>query len=73
MPIHTLPPIAERVRQICALRGKSLSALSRESGVSKSALFALLTGETPQLRTVLRLARALDVQPGALLDAEVAP
>lgn len=57
----TMPPL----RQVRRLAGFSLRALAQTSGVSMSAIGSIERGETkvPHPRTIVELARALQVAP----------
>jgi transcriptional regulator with XRE-family HTH domain len=58
-----------RVRKLRSQRGMSQDDLARRTSVHPTAVGRLERGaREPRLTTILRIARGLDVQPGALLD-----
>jgi transcriptional regulator with XRE-family HTH domain len=59
----------QRLRTLRTQRGISHARLARRTGVHVTAFARLESGDRePRLATILRIARALGVQPGALLD-----
>lgn len=60
---------ADRLRQLCALRGLDQTSLASLVGVSKSSLSRILNGsQEPKLRLAYELARALGVTLDYLFD-----
>jgi transcriptional regulator with XRE-family HTH domain len=59
----------ERVRELAASRGQSLSALLREAGVSRNAFYSLARRESVYPKTVSRVADALGVPETELFEA----
>jgi transcriptional regulator with XRE-family HTH domain len=58
-----------RIRELRAERHMSQDTLARRTDVHPTAIGRLERGDRePRLTTILRIARGLDVQPGALLD-----
>lgn len=58
-----------RVKEIRARKGVSQDDLSRATDVHSTAIGRMERGaREPRLTTILRIARGLDVKPGALLD-----
>jgi transcriptional regulator with XRE-family HTH domain len=65
--------IAERVRELRALKGLSLEALAAKSGVSRSMISLIERGESSPTAVVLeRLATGLGVMLASLFDAPAA-
>jgi len=60
---------ADRVRELAAARGLSLSALLREAGVSRNAYYSLSRRESAFPDSVRRLAAALGVAETDLFEA----
>jgi transcriptional regulator with XRE-family HTH domain len=66
--------IARQVRALRQARGWSLGTLAERSGLSKTNVAKIETGEgNPSLETLLRLVEALDITLGALLGADRPP
>ena len=60
---------AEKLQQLCALRGLDQSALAVKVGVSKSSMSRILSGvQEPKLRLAYDLAKALGVTLDYLVD-----
>ena len=60
---------AEKLQQLCALRGLDQSALAVKVGLSKSSMSRILSGmQEPRLRLAYDLARALGVTLDYLVD-----
>ena len=59
----------ERVRELAASRGQSLSALLREAGVSRNAYYSLARRESVFPNSVSRVADALGVPETDLFEA----
>lgn len=60
---------AQNVRTIRQAQGLSQEALGEAAGIHRTAVSLLERGERdPRLGTVVRLARALKVTPGALME-----
>ncbi|MEX1368055.1 MAG: helix-turn-helix transcriptional regulator [Nannocystaceae bacterium] len=60
--------VAARIREVCARRKLSLNQLADRANVTRSLLYAVLSGErTATTDTLTRLAIALDVDPVELL------
>jgi transcriptional regulator with XRE-family HTH domain len=58
-----------RLRELRAQRRISQDTLARRTDVHPTAIGRLERGDRePRLTTILRIARGLEVQPGALLD-----
>jgi transcriptional regulator with XRE-family HTH domain len=63
--------IARRVRALRQARGWSLAALAERAGLSKTIVAKIETGDgNPSMETLLRLADALDITLGALLETD---
>jgi transcriptional regulator with XRE-family HTH domain len=63
-----------RIRELRGERHMSQDALARRTDVHPTAIGRLERGDRePRLTTILRIARGLDVQPGALLDELLGP
>ena len=59
----------QRVRELRAEHGISQDALARATGIDPTAIGRLERGSRePRLTTILRIARGLGVQPGALTN-----
>jgi transcriptional regulator with XRE-family HTH domain len=59
----------QRLREVRADAGLSQDTLAERAGVHATAIGRMERGgREPRLATILRLARALGVQPGTLLD-----
>lgn len=59
----------ERLRELRNRRGISQETLAHRAGVNRTSVWTCENGGSdPRLSTILRLARGLDVLPGALLD-----
>jgi len=60
---------AEKLQQLCALRGLDQSALASKVGLSKSSMSRILSGaQEPKLRLAYDLAKALGVTLDYLVD-----
>ena len=60
---------AEKLQQLCALRGLDQSALATKVGLSKSSMSRILSGvQEPKLRLAYDLAKALGVTLDYLVD-----
>lgn len=58
-----------RLRELRAERGISQDGLAEKTGIHSTAIGRLERGaREPKLKTILRIARGLDVKPGRLLD-----
>ncbi|MEM9761558.1 MAG: helix-turn-helix domain-containing protein [Pseudomonadota bacterium] len=68
-------PLARRIEDLRQRVGLSQSALSRQAGLSPSAVYDIVTNpeRSPRLSTVVALAEALDVDPMVLISGEQAP
>ncbi len=61
--------LAQRLKLWRKRRGRmTQTELARRAGITRVLLARLETGYDPKLSTVLRLAKALRVKPGRLLD-----
>ena len=60
---------AERIRELAAARGLSVSALLREAGVSRNAYYSLSRRESAFPKSVRRLAAALGVTEADVFEA----
>jgi transcriptional regulator with XRE-family HTH domain len=61
--------LAENIRRLAHRRRLSIEQVADFSGVSRSTLWAILASKyNPTLRTVVRVANALDVTPRDLVD-----
>jgi DNA-binding phage protein len=61
--------LAERIRELAAKRGVALSTVADLAGVGRGHFFAVLAGEaSPTLKWIVKVADALDVYAGDLLD-----
>ncbi len=59
----------DRLRAVGGRRGLSQEALALHVGLDRTSIGKLERGEvTPRLKTILRLARGLDVKPGELVE-----
>ena len=58
----------ERIRELAASRGLSLSALLREAGISRNAYYSLARRESVVPKSVHRLAGTLGVAPTDLFE-----
>jgi transcriptional regulator with XRE-family HTH domain len=62
----------QRLRELRAQHGVSQDTLARKTDVHSTAIGRLERGSRePRLTTILRIARGLEVNPGALLDTLV--
>ena len=62
----------KQIRIAMAERGvRSISQLSKMSGVSRPKLYKMLRGESPYQTSLIRVARALETVPSQLIDREV--
>lgn len=60
---------AENLRRARKLAGLSQEALALECGLHRTEVSLLeTTNRDPRLKTIIRLARALEIPPAALLD-----
>lgn len=77
MPRDTGPlekTLARRLRELAEEKGKPLYIVAELAGFSRPAFWAILKREaSPTLKTVQRLAAALEVDPLELLSPESAP
>ncbi len=65
----TLKRMAKRLKQLRADRGWSQEELSRRSGVSRTHIARIETAKMePTLGVIEKLAKALKVKPGELLE-----
>lgn len=65
---HTL---GRNVRRLAAERGKSLDAVADFAGIARRTLYNTLAGShDPTLRSLIRIASALEVEPWELLRPE---
>ena len=64
---------AERVRELAAARGISLSALLREAGVSRNAFYSLARRESTFPKSVHRIADALGVAAAEMFEPAAGP
>lgn len=63
--------LGERIRALRAKRGYSLADLSERTGIDRCNISKLENGRgpvSPELATVVALARGLGVEPGVLID-----
>lgn len=66
--------LARRLREVAEEKGKPLYIVAELAGFSRPAFWAILKREaSPTLKTVQRLAAALEVDPLELLQPEAAP
>jgi transcriptional regulator with XRE-family HTH domain len=66
--------IARRVRSLRLARGWSLGALAERSGLSKTNVAKIESGDgNPSIETLLRLTEALDITLGALIAVDRPP
>ncbi|MBM4319312.1 MAG: helix-turn-helix transcriptional regulator [Deltaproteobacteria bacterium] len=67
--------LQQRLRELLASRGLSVSALARQAGLSKGYVSQLLSGKAsnPSVEAVSRMAEALGVTRAALLGDERSP
>ncbi|MBE6984870.1 MAG: helix-turn-helix transcriptional regulator [Ruminococcaceae bacterium] len=64
----------DQLKQLCAMKGTTPTALARDLGISTSNVTSWKNGSSPKLDMVLRLASALDVPIGYFAgedDAEI--
>jgi transcriptional regulator with XRE-family HTH domain len=67
--IPTLKRLIMRLKQLRAARDMSQADLADKSGVSREYIARLETGHhDPSLSTLVKLAKALKVKPGELLE-----
>ena len=60
----------EQARELARQRGRSLTAVLRDAGVSRTAYYSLVRRPDILPRSVRALAAALEVEPSAFLDEE---
>jgi transcriptional regulator with XRE-family HTH domain len=66
--------VGARVRALRKDRGLSLAELSKLTGIAASNLSSIeLNKSSPTLHTLLRIAQAFNLKPGALLDEVICP
>lgn len=65
--------IGERLQALLKERGVSQSELARLTDLTRQAISNICTGAEPSLATVRKLAKALDVTEGDLIDGTVPP
>ena len=63
----------DRVRQLCGRRGMSLSALLRQTKVSRNAYYTLARKPSLLPKSIQALASGLGVQSSALLETKESP
>ncbi|MEX1367508.1 MAG: helix-turn-helix transcriptional regulator [Nannocystaceae bacterium] len=72
---QTRARLAARIREACKARKITITHLAATSGMSRNHLFGILAGrKSPTVDYLMRIARALEVKPAALLgDKPITP
>lgn len=65
--------IGERLQAILKEQGVSQSEVARRAGLTRQAVSNICNGNEPSLDTVRRIAAALEVTEGALVDGTQSP
>jgi transcriptional regulator with XRE-family HTH domain len=69
LPCAASVAFGQRLRKLRGQHGLSQDGLARRTDIHPTAIARMERGaREPRLRTILRLAQGLDIQPGMLLD-----